>query len=77
MLIQQQYGLRLIETSDNAYCKTEDKNIFELISKVGLKMTTQHILPELKYQEAAIEIAKQCENLELSKAPTIRAEGDL
>ena len=70
-------GLPLVETSDNAYVLEEDKNTFELISKFGLKVTPQHILPDLKYQDTAAKIAAACSNLELPEAPMLRAKGDL
>jgi DNA polymerase III alpha subunit len=74
--IAEKYDLPIIETSDNFFIKEEDKDVFELACKGGLKPTPQYIL-ELPENEVAKQIAKECEGLELPKAPMIRAEGNL
>jgi DNA-directed DNA polymerase III PolC len=71
------YNLRIVETSDNAFCYEEDEEPFAIISKAGRKMTKQHILEELKFQEQAEMIALQCPMFNLRKAPMIHEEGDL
>jgi DNA polymerase III alpha subunit len=75
--IAEQYNLRLVSTSDNAYCSEDDIEAFQIISKSGKKMTPQHILDKLDNQVQAAMIADQCELFEFRKAPTIREEGDL
>lgn len=70
-------GLRLVSTSDNAYCAEEDRKIFELVSSRGMKPSAQHILPELEHQDVAAEIALSCADLQMPKAKMIRVEGNL
>lgn len=70
-------GLPCVATSDNAYVFPEDKEIYELASRGGLKPSPQHILSELEHQDTAAEIARQCSELQLPKAPMIRFAGDL
>lgn len=75
--IAEQHGLPIVKTSDNAYIDEEDRNIFELISKAGLKPTPQHIIPDLDAGEHAELIVDACKALQLPKAPMVRTEGDL
>ena len=76
-LLRQHRGLKMVSTSDNAFAFEEDKEIFELISRGGLKPTPQYILPQLDAGAVATRIAKECAALTLPKAPMIRATGDL
>ena len=69
--------LMTVDTSDNSYCTTDDKRIFELISKAGLKQTPQHILKSLSNTEEAKELVDGIDDFELPTATMIRAEGDL
>lgn len=71
------YGLKLVAVSDNAFAFPDDKKVFELISKSGLKQTQQYILDSLGHQENAQAIADSCAGIELPKAPMVRAEGNL
>lgn len=73
--IADKYSLPIVSVSDNSYMIKDDIEIFDLISK--LKVTPQHIIKELEYQNEALTIAKKCEGLKLPKAPMIQAEGDL
>lgn len=75
--IAAQHGLRVVKTSDNSFVDPDDKAIFELISRAGLKPTPQHILQDLPVTEAMEEIALACSALQLPKAPMVRAPGDL
>jgi len=75
--LAKEFNLPLVSTSDNSFCFPEDKEIYEMASKGGLKPTPQFILPELDHQDTAAEIAAACVGLELPKAPMIRAEGDV
>jgi DNA-directed DNA polymerase III PolC len=75
--IAKQQGLKLVETSDNAYAFEEDVETFELASKAGTKATAQHILDELDFLETSQEIADQCIGLEMPVAPMIHQEGNL
>jgi DNA polymerase III alpha subunit len=75
--IAAKYKLAVVDVSDNAFCKPEDADVFQLISKSGKKMTPQYVLDELDNQDVAENIAQDCEGLEISIAPMIRAEGDL
>ena len=70
-------GLKLVEVSDNAYCKIQDRQTFEFIGPKNIKQSPQHILDSLKYQDAAIEIVSKCELYDLPKAPMVHADGDL
>ncbi len=72
-----EYGIDIVSVSDNAYCLENDKQTFELISKVGIKTTPQHILTELEHQNIAEQISGLCEAYELPRAPMIHADGDL
>lgn len=75
--IARQYGLKIVSVSDNYYCYPGDKETFELIGKTSSKTTSQWILEALENQETAQIISESCEQYELSKAPTIYADGDL
>lgn len=75
--IAKEFGLKIVGTSDNAFSFPDDKEVFELISRSGLKQTPQYILDELEGQDVAREIADACAGLELPVAPMVRAEGDL
>lgn len=75
--VAQEFGLKIVDTCDNAFAFPEDKEVFELVSKVGLKQTPQYILDKLEHQDVAHEIAQACVELELPVAPMVRAEGDL
>lgn len=75
--IADKYNLRVISTSDNAYCYEDDVEAFQIISKSGKKMTAQHILPELDNQEQSELIANQCPTFNFQSAPMIREDGDL
>lgn len=76
--IAAKFEINCVHTSDNSYIDEADRDLFEIISRAGLKPTPQHILPTLPtnyYREEAI--AEMCAGLALPKAPMIRAEGDL
>lgn len=75
--IAAEHGLQTVSTGDNAFCFPEDKEVYELISKGGLKPSPQFILETLDHQDAAKEIADSCAGLEMPVAPMIRIEGDL
>jgi DNA polymerase III alpha subunit len=75
--IASEHKLRVVNVSDNAFCFPEDKEVYELISKGGLKPTPQYILDTLEHQTTATEIAAECSGLQLPKAPMIRAKGNL
>jgi DNA polymerase III alpha subunit len=68
--------LQLVETSDNAYARLEDRATFELCSRAGTKVTPQHIV-DVSTTPAMEAIAEACEDLELPRAPMITADGDL
>lgn len=74
--IAERNGLRIVGVGDNAYLRPEDKPTFELIGG-GMKPTPQHVLLDLEWQDTAAEIAAECAELALPKAPMIRAEGDI
>lgn len=69
-------GLRLVNTSDNAYASIGDKQTFEFASRSGLKQSQQHIV-DIEHDAALDAIAASCSELALPSAPMIRAEGDL
>ena len=69
--------LRLVATSDNAYAYEADRDAFEFVAKASLKPSPQHLLERLEYQGAAGDIAAECEDYDLPRAPMVRAEGDL
>ena len=75
--LAKEHGLRVVNTSDNSFIGEEDKAIFELISKAGLKPTPQYILPDLETTEDAEALALACHGMQLPKAPMVRAEGSL
>ncbi|MCK5604467.1 DNA polymerase III subunit alpha [Candidatus Pacearchaeota archaeon] len=68
-------GLPVVSISDNAFPSLTDRETFEFIG--NLKVTSQHILPELEHQDQAQTIADSCSGLELPKTPMLIAEGDL
>lgn len=70
-------ALRVVNTSDNAYAKEGDKDIFELISDGGVKPSPQFVLPNLQQTQDAANIAESCVGLKIPKAPMIRMDGDL
>ena len=74
--IADKHGLMVVSTSDNAYSCFEDANIFELISRAGLKQTPQHILETLDHAVTSAAIADNID-IELPVAPMVRAAGDL
>lgn len=74
--IAQKYNLRTISVSDNSFAYPDDLQAFELISKSEIKTTPQFIQEQLENQETAISISKEI-NIELPKAPMVRADGDL
>lgn len=71
------HNLRVVAISDNAYAFEEDRTVFELASRGGLKPSPQHILAELDHQEESARIAEACTSLALPKAPMIHFSGDL
>lgn len=71
------HGLKLVDVSDNAFAFPEDKEVFELATRAGLKQTPQFILESLDHQDVAQAIADGCAGLELPVAPMVRAEGNL
>lgn len=75
--IAQERGLRLVSTSDNAFAFPDDAGVLELIADGHKKHSPQFLLPELEHQDTAGSIAAACADLQLPKAPMIRAEGDL
>lgn len=75
--IAEQHGLPLVATSDNAYVFPEDKQVYELVSRAGIKPSPQYILDSLEHQEVAAAIAERCKTLALPKAPMIHYAGDL
>lgn len=74
--IAQKTGLALVETSDNSYAYEDDKEAFEFCARTGLKATSQHII-DVQPTMVLEFIAMACKDLELPKAPMIRADGDL
>lgn len=77
MAIASKHGLQVVSTSDNAFSAPEDKEVFELISRAGLKQTPQFVLEKLDHQDVAQAIADTCNGLELPVAPMVRADGSL
>lgn len=75
--IAERQGLRLVNTSDNAYPSLADKPMLELMADRGVKPSPQHILDDLPDTDAARDIASSCKELALPTAPMIKAEGDL
>lgn len=75
--LAKEFGLHCVSTGDNAFAFPEDRGIFELISRAGLKQTPQYILESLDNDEVAAAIAMQCSDLTLPIAPMVRAEGSL
>lgn len=75
--VAQRHSLQLVSVSDNAYAFPQDAEVFELISRAGLKQTPQHIIDITEHQVTAEAIADECANLELPMAPMVRAAGDL
>lgn len=75
--VAQRHSLQLVSVSDNAYAFPQDAEVFELISRAGLKQTPQHIIDIAEHQATAEAIADECANLELPMAPMVRAEGNL
>jgi DNA polymerase III alpha subunit len=75
--VAQRHSLQLVSVSDNAYAFPQDAEVFELISRAGLKQTPQHIIDITEHQATAEAIAAECANLELPMAPMVRAAGDL
>lgn len=71
------HGLRVVHTGDNSYCRPEDRSVFELASRAGLKQTPQHIVDSLDGQDVAADIAASCVGLKLPHAPMVRAPGNL
>lgn len=65
----------VVHTSDNFYARLEDKELFEAAVDGGVRPTPQHLL-DLPKQANAVVIADAC-NLELPKAPMVRAPGSL
>lgn len=77
MQVAEQHGLMLVSTSDNNYASEGDKHAFTFISKPSLKVTPQHILKELEYQDNAKTIADLCRGMVLPVAPMVREDGNL
>jgi len=75
--LARKHHLKMVDTSDNAFVHKTDVDVYEMMSKAGLKVTPQYILETLECQGTARAIAKACEELELPKAPNLHAEGDL
>lgn len=75
--VAKRHSLQLVSVSDNAYAFPQDAEVFELISRAGLKQTPQHIIDITEHQVTAEAIATECANLELPMAPMVRAAGDL
>lgn len=74
--IADQHGLMVVSTSDNAYSSADDAEVYELISRAGLKQTPQHILETLDHNVTLSSIADACD-IEMPVAPMVRAEGNL
>lgn len=68
--------LPTVQTSDNAYCFENDKEILELLMSRGIKPTPQYII-ELEDNVQASAVAEECKGLILPVAPMIFMEGDL
>lgn len=75
--LAEEHGLLLVSTSDNFFPAPEDKSVFELVVRGGMKPSPMFLLPELENQDVAAMIAEECAGLALPKAPMIRFEGDL
>lgn len=73
--IAEEHGLHLVNVSDNAYSFEEDLSMFEVGVRGGKKPTPQYILDIGGLDE--LEIAVQCEGVELRVAPMLRADGDI
>ena len=69
-------GLPAVHTSDNVYVYEHDADIFELISRGSMRPTPQHLL-DIPEDPVLEQIVRDCTDLELPKAPMVRAEGDL
>jgi DNA polymerase III alpha subunit len=75
--LAEKHGLKLVDVSDNAFAFPEDKEVFELAARAGLKQTPQFILDSLDHQDVAQAIANGCAGLELPVAPMVCVEGSL
>lgn len=75
--VADEQGLLLVSTSDNYFSEPGDRDVYELMSRGGLKPSPQFILPALEHQDVAEMVAEECLGLALPKAPMIRAEGSL
>lgn len=74
--LAQKYGLPEVETCDNAYIEPADLAAFEICAKNAKKTSPQHIF-DIPQNANAEAIAAACADLELPRAPMIRADGDL
>lgn len=75
--VANQHSLRMVSVGDNAYAFPEDSDVYELISRAGLKQTPQHIICVEAFQDTAADIAAACSELALPVAPMVRAQGNL
>lgn len=75
--VAQRHSLQLVSVGDNAYAFPEDRDVYELISRAGLKQTPQHIIDIEAHQETSASIAAACSELALPVAPMVRAQGNL
>lgn len=75
--IAQQYQLRLVETSDNAFAYPEDRSTFELMSRSSLKPSAQYLLEYLGHQTHAQAIVSHCAGTRMPTATMLKTEGDL
>lgn len=75
--IAQQYQLRLVETSDNAFAYPEDRSTFELMSRSSLKPSAQYLLEHLGHQAHAKAVASLCNDTRMPTATMLKTEGDL
>lgn len=69
-------GLPTVTVGDNAYAFPEDAETLEFIAN-NTKVSPQHILEDVGDEPLAHKIAEACADIQLPKAPMIRAEGDL
>jgi len=75
--LAQQYQLRLVETSDNAFAYPEDRSTFELMSRSSLKPSAQYLLEQLGHQAHAKAVASLCNDTRMPTATMLKTEGDL
>lgn len=74
--LAEEHGLPLVETSDNAYARAEDRAVYEICSRAGTKVTPQHLV-DVATTPAMAAVVEASAGLVLPQAPMVAAEGDL